>query len=189
MSSRAALDHVRATTRLSGSIVAGPPPERAPSTSRPIVLATEFGAVSTAAEAVAIRSAVVADVPLVIVHAIDPGRLRLPGGVFRARIDQVRSVRERDAEEIARRAIAAGARPQILIWTGDPATCVLEAARAENASRIVVGSHGRGMLGRALVGSVSADVAAGAPCPVLIVRGNAHHQEVEVVAPAGRSRC
>jgi nucleotide-binding universal stress UspA family protein len=35
---------------------------------------------------------------------------------------------------------------------------------------IVVGSHGRGALGRALIGSVSDQVVRRAPCPVLVVR-------------------
>jgi nucleotide-binding universal stress UspA family protein len=137
--------------------------------SGPIVLATEFGAVSSAAERVAIRLAFEAGVPLVIVHAIDPGRLRLPGGRFLRRIDQARAARDRDARAIVRRVAARGVRPQVLVWEGDPATCVLEAARAEGASRIVVGSHGRGRLGRSLIGSVSASIAERADRPVDIV--------------------
>ena len=100
----------------------------------PIVLATEFGAVSSAAELVAIRMASEAGVSLVIVHAIDPGRLRLSGGRFRLRIDQARAARESDTQAIVRRVAAGGVRPHVLIWEGDPATCVVEAARAESAS-------------------------------------------------------
>jgi nucleotide-binding universal stress UspA family protein len=151
-----------------------PSPQGLAASSRagPIVLATEFGTVSSAAERVAIRLAFEAGVPLVIVHAIEPSRLRLPGGRFRERIDQARAAREHDTNAIDRRVRAGGVRPQILVWEGDPATCVLDAARAEGASRIVVGSHGRGRLGRALVGSVSADIAAHADCPVDVVRGD-----------------
>ena len=125
----------------------------------PVILATEFGAVSVGAERVAVRMARDAGVSLVVVHAIDVGRLRLPGGRFRQRVDQARAAREHDAEAMLRRVETAGFRPQVLIWEGDPASCVLDAARAEGASRIVVGSHGRGRLGRALVGSVSAVIA------------------------------
>ena len=136
----------------------------------PIVLGTEFGAVSAAAERVAIRLARRDGVPLVIVHAIDPGRLRGAGGLFRQRMDQARASREMAARALVARVRSAGVEPQLLIWDGDPATCVLEAARAEGASRIVIGSHGRGRIGRAIAGSVSAAVIERASCPVDIVR-------------------
>jgi nucleotide-binding universal stress UspA family protein len=153
----------------------------------PIVLATEFGAVSSAAERVAIRLAFEAGVPLLIVHAIDPGRLRLPGGRFLQRMDQARAARDLDTRAIVRRATARGVTPQVLVWEGDPATCVLEAARAEGASRIVVGSHGRGRLGRALIGSVSATIAEQADCPVDIVRPDVDPEEVSTLSDGSRS--
>ena len=148
----------------------GPPPATPPARPGPIVLGTEFGPASAAAEQVAIRHARRDGVPLVIVHAIDPGRLRLPGGHFRERFDQVRASREHAARALVDRVRAAGVVPQLLIWDGDPAQCLIEAARAEGASRIVVGSHNRGRIGRALIGSVSADVREAADCPVEIVR-------------------
>jgi nucleotide-binding universal stress UspA family protein len=162
-----------------------PAPAPAPAPG-PIVLGTEFGAVSSAAERVAIREARRAGVPLLIVHGIDPGRLRLPGGRFSERVDQARAARQVDAFALVERVRAAGVEPQVLIWDGDPATCVVDAARAEGASRIVVGSHGRGRLGRVLVGSVSATVAAQADCPVDIVRGDATTEEIVTVSPVFR---
>lgn len=161
---------------------AGVRPERpgdliAASSSGPVVLGTEFGPVSAAAERIAIAHAARTHVPLLIVNAIDPGRLRLPGGRFRQRVDQVRADREAAAFALIERARAAGVHAQVLIWDGDPATCVVDAARAEGASRIVVGSHGRGRLGRAIVGSVSEAVAARAACPVSIVRSDDDTEE------------
>jgi len=110
---------------------------------------------------------------LVVVHAIDPRRLRLPGGMWRQRVDQVRTARERDAAALVARARSAGVDARVLIWSGDPATCLLDAAQAEGASRVVLGSHGRGRLGRAIAGSVSKDVLEHAPCAVEIVRDDA----------------
>lgn len=149
----------------------------------PIVLGTEFGPVSTAAERVAIEQARRAGVPLLIVHGIDPGRLRLPGGRFLQRIDQARAARQAAAGPLLERVRKAGVEPQLLIWDGDPANCILEAAQAEGASRIVVGSHGRGRLGRAIIGSVSATVAGQADCPVDIVRGDGATEEIVTVGP------
>ena len=152
-------------------------------TGGPIVLGTEFGSVSSAAERVAIRLATEARVPLLIVHCIDLGRFRLPGGLFSQRVDQVRAARQADASALMQRVRAAGGQPQVLIWDGDPATCVIDAARAEGASRIIVGSHGRGRLGRAIAGSVSATVAGQADCPVDIVRGDGSTEEIVTVNP------
>jgi nucleotide-binding universal stress UspA family protein len=149
----------------------------------PIVLGTEFGPVSSAAERVAIRLASRAGVPLLVVHGIDPGRLRLPGGRFLQRVDQARAARQTDASALIERIRAAGVEPQVLIWDGDPATCILEASRAEGASRIVVGSHGRGRLGRAIIGSVSATIAGLADCPVDIVRGDGASEEIVTTGP------
>ncbi len=136
----------------------------------PIVLGTEFGSVSAAAERVAIRHARREGVPLVIVHAIDVGRLRGAGGLFRQRVDQARASRELAARALVDRVRSAGVQAQLLIWDGDPATCVVDAARGEGASRIVIGSHGRGRLGRAFAGSVSAAILERASCPVDVVR-------------------
>jgi nucleotide-binding universal stress UspA family protein len=154
---------------MSGSPASMPAAEVTPMIRGPIVLGTEFGAVSAAAERVAIRHARRDGVPLVIVHAIDPGRLRGAGGLFRQRIDQVRASREIAARALLERVRSAGVEAQLLIWDGDPATCLLDVARAEGASRIVVGTHGRGRLGRAIIGSVSSEVAERASCPVDVV--------------------
>ena len=57
-----------------------------------------------------------------------------------------------------------------LVWTGDPGDVIVEAAEAEHADMVLVGSHGRGPVGRLLLGSVSEFVVRNAPCPVLVVR-------------------
>ena len=140
---------------------------------RPILLGTDFGPVSAAAERAAIRAAADRHVDLVVVHAIDPGRLRLPGGLWHTRVDQIRGARERQASELIARARSSGVSAHVLIWTGDPASCVVDAAKAEGAERIVLGSHGRGRLGRAIAGSVSERVIGEAECPVDVVRPDA----------------
>jgi hypothetical protein len=47
---------------------------------------------------------------------------------------------------------------------------ILELAEEVGADLITCGSHGRGAMGRLLIGSVSEAVLHGALCPVLIVR-------------------
>ena len=135
----------------------------------PIVLGTDFGPASEAAERAAIAWAAKAKVDLVVVHAIDSRRLRLPGGLWRARVDQVRAGRERKAAELVAAARQAGVSARVLIWSGEPASCVVEAADAEGADRIFVGSHRRGRIGQAIAGTISRAVVAQARCPVEVV--------------------
>jgi nucleotide-binding universal stress UspA family protein len=71
-------------------------------------------------------------------------------------------------------------------WVAAPARLVAESsvdsvsatlceiARRERAACLVVGSRGRGPLRSAVLGSVSASVATGAPCPVVVVPPEAH---------------
>lgn len=49
---------------------------------------------------------------------------------------------------------------------GHPADCLVELAEQEEASLIIVGSHGSRV---SLLGSISADVSRRAPCPVVVV--------------------
>ena len=51
-----------------------------------------------------------------------------------------------------------------------PATAIIDTAKQEGCSLIVMGSHGRRGLGRLLLGSQTAEVLAHSPVPVLVVR-------------------
>ena len=53
---------------------------------------------------------------------------------------------------------------------GAPAETIVETARAEHARLIVMGTHGHGLLGRALMGSVAQKVLHDADIPVLLVK-------------------
>jgi nucleotide-binding universal stress UspA family protein len=135
-----------------------------------IVLATDLSPASEAATEEAFRLAGALNARLLAVSVIDPRTLQLPGGRFRSRIDQERNRLEVAAAELVRRGRRDGVSTGFLIWEGDPAESIVDAAQSEGADVIVVGSHGRGALGRALIGSVSDQVVRRAPCPVLVVR-------------------
>ena len=53
---------------------------------------------------------------------------------------------------------------------GHPGQEIVRAARREKAHLIVMGTHGRGLVGRALMGSVAQNVVADAEVPVLLVK-------------------
>ncbi len=64
---------------------------------------------------------------------------------------------------------AGGPEPEVEWLAGQPAETIVETARAGDYDLVVVGTHGRGRLGAALLGSVSSAVAAHAGRPVLVV--------------------
>jgi len=63
-----------------------------------------------------------------------------------------------------------GLEAQSIIWEGDPGETIIAAAAAEGADLIVVGTTGRGGVGRMLMGSTSDFVIRNATVPVLVVR-------------------
>ncbi len=93
----------------------------------------------------------------------------------------VRSERQLAVESIVQRARAAGADAQGMTWDGVAGESIVDAAEAESADLIVVGTHERGAVGRLFLGSVSAYVVRHARCPVMVVR------PARVAAAAGSS--
>jgi nucleotide-binding universal stress UspA family protein len=85
-------------------------------------------------------------------------------------IDQVRDRLEHDAQGLVERGRELGVEVSFLVWTGDPGDQIVAAAEAEAVDLVLVGSHGRGAVGRLFLGSVSEHVVRHAPCPVLVVR-------------------
>jgi nucleotide-binding universal stress UspA family protein len=65
----------------------------------------------------------------------------------------------------------AGDGPKITILQGDPALLIVSFAREHRQDMIVVGTHGRTGLKRALLGSVAESVIRSSPVPVLAARG------------------
>lgn len=130
-----------------------------------LLLATDLGDASEAATAQAIALATQLSARLLVVAVIDPRPRRGP---------RPRPVEERErisdaVHEVAARAQRSGATASFLVWDGDPAESILAAAEAESADLIVVGSHRRSPMGRAILGSVSDQVVRSASCPVLVV--------------------
>jgi nucleotide-binding universal stress UspA family protein len=137
---------------------------------RKVLLATDLSATSVPATDEAFEVAGRLRAELLIVSVIDTASLRLPGGRFRARVDQVRERRQAAAQVLVQRGRRQGVPVTFLVWEGEPGESILEAARAEGADMIVVGSHGRGPIGRLLLGSVSRHVVRQAAVPVVVVR-------------------
>jgi nucleotide-binding universal stress UspA family protein len=139
-------------------------------TPRRVLVATDTGAASLGAERAGLELAARSGASLVLLSVIDPSGLRLPGGVFHTRVDQVRTQRESALGRLVDKARQQGTAAQFLIWEGPPGPSVVEAAEAEGADVIVLGSHGRGPIGRRLLGSVSAHVVERAGPRVVVIQ-------------------
>lgn len=138
-----------------------------------VLLATDLSPTSIPAEDEALRLASRLQARLLAVSVIDPGTLRLPGGRFSARVDQVREQREHAAQALVARGHRDGVSCEFLVWEGDPGEAIVDAANAERVDLIVLGSHGRRGVNRSIFGSVSDHVVRNAPCPVVVVRASA----------------
>ncbi|WP_198547390.1 universal stress protein [Streptomyces jeddahensis] len=115
-------------------------------------------------------------------HALRHGlALRLVNASLWERYEVAQHRAERPSGEIAAENIVAAAaeraryrNPDLKISTEvvreDPVRALLQ--EAEDASALVLGSHGRGEVADLLLGSVGLAVAARAHCPVIIVRGD-----------------
>lgn len=129
--------------------------------------------------------------PLVLLHSADPVVLHEPGWVGSTVVDyaSLAAALDHAAHQMLRRARAAvgTAAPDVdvvpvLVRPG-AREALVEAS--ERARLLVLGSHGRGPVGSALIGSVSASVARHAACPVVVCRPDGQ-DETRVGAPAVR---
>lgn len=67
------------------------------------------------------------------------------------------------------------------VWYGPAAAAIVDAARARKADLIVMTTHGRGGLGRLVLGSVAESVLRGTTTPILLLRA----PQAPVEAPEG----
>jgi nucleotide-binding universal stress UspA family protein len=89
-------------------------------------------------------------------------------------IKQIGVVAGERLDEIVARFDGAGVPIAAELRQGSPWREINAFAKERHADLIVVGTHGRRGLPRALVGSVAEKVVRTAPCPVLVVHGHAH---------------
>jgi nucleotide-binding universal stress UspA family protein len=66
-------------------------------------------------------------------------------------------------------------KPEFAVRPGVPAGEIVQYAKEQDIDLIVMGTHGRGFVGHAVMGSVAEKVVRTAPCPVLTVRNPQHH--------------
>ena len=95
----------------------------------------------------------------------------LSAGQIEAAIEDQRRLAAEHLEELRAELLAAGvANVEQQIVSGSAGDAIVVAASELSCDAIVMATHGRGGLGRALLGSVTDTVVRHAPCPVLLVR-------------------
>ncbi len=106
-----------------------------------------------------------------LIHVIDPALAVAPDAGIPA--EELALLARREAARVIadfRVRIPAGLSVLQFTPQGPPGEEIVKAAQDWPADVIVIGSHGRGGLTRALVGSVAETVMRHSPCPVLTVR-------------------
>ncbi len=138
---------------------------------RVIVCATDGSEHSKAAGAAAAGLAAATGARLVGVYVVDQHAATRLGIYYSHALHEMAQEGRHALDELARAAQAAGDVPfQPILAEGIPKRDIVEIAREQGAGLLVVGSHGRTGLERALMGSVAEFAVRHAPCDVLVVR-------------------
>ena len=137
-----------------------------------IVVPTDFSTCSEEAWRVARSVAATSRGELVLTHVLTEAPLYRESVMTQVRpvYEGARKWAEATLEDWVAKARAEGLNARAMLRTGVPYREVVALATDERADLIVIGTHGRGGIDRALLGSVADRVVRLAPCPVLTVR-------------------
>ena len=139
-----------------------------------ILVPTDFSAGAERAWVVARQLASRLGAELILIHVLvetplfseGPFTMKQARHVF----DAARAWAVKALGEWTANAATAGLSARWVVRSGTPYEEIVGAATQERADLIVIGTHGRGGLDRALLGSVADRVVRLAPCPVVTVR-------------------
>ena len=138
-----------------------------------IVVPTDFSSCADAAWDTALRAARGFGAEVILVHVVvETPRFAegVTGADLRDTLDGARRWAEGELERRVLTARTSGLSARSLVRTGEPGREILDVVASERADLVVIGTHGRGGLERALLGSVADGVIRQASCPVLSVR-------------------
>lgn len=135
-----------------------------------ILAATDGSPASAAASDEAIDLALRLGARLIVITVVNAPELTAAGSIFPVTVVSAREEAETIARAIVDDARRSGVAATYLTWEGQPGEAIVAAAEAESADLVVVGTHGRNVLGRLLLGSVSEYVVRHSRAPVLVVR-------------------
>jgi len=140
--------------------------------SRRLLVPTDFSETADRALAVAIDMARALPARVVLLHVHSPLML-LPPPIDMVSLDAVfPKALQKMEEALEARAVRvrdAGLECDLALIEGAPHVEIVNKAQQEKAELIVIGTHGRGGLASAILGSVTERVIHRATCPVLVV--------------------
>jgi len=139
-----------------------------------VVVPTDFSSCAEGAWALAQRLGLPFGSELVLVHVLVEAPLWGEGPFNMDQVREVYASARKWADETlgrwAEEARAKGLTVRTVLRTGSPHEEIVALATDERADLVVIGTHGRGGVNRALLGSVADRVVRLAPCPVLTIR-------------------
>lgn len=115
---------------------------------------------------------------LVLLHVVEDIAVSYASDLFpvpMARVfDELSGYANSELHKLSEEARARGVAVRELLAQGRPSIEIVRVAREEAVDLIVLGTHGKGVLDRALFGSTTERVVRNAPCPVLTTRPAEH---------------
>jgi nucleotide-binding universal stress UspA family protein len=149
-----------------------------------VLVATDFSETSASALNYGREFARTFGATLHVLHVVDNGLTWAGPEASGSDFMQLQAEREAEGRKTLQGIVTAEDRAQLnavtAMRTGNsPAFEIAAYAKAEDIDIILVGTHGRGMIGHLLMGNVAEKLVRIAPCPVLTV----HHPEHEFIQP------
>jgi len=146
---------------------------------RRIVYASDFSKASRPAFVTAVELAKAHRGELLVLHVLSIVPPLLGEGYVSPQVwDEIeagaRATAERELSRLVTTARKARIRVKSLLVLGSPYDDIARTARRTQADLLVIGTHGRTGLTKALLGSVAERVLRTAPCPVMTVRDARH---------------
>jgi len=148
-----------------------------------ILVPTDFGELANDALSSALAYARAFGAKIVLLHAYEVPTVAFPDGAFVVPADLHRRIEEASRaalDEMVRTHDVAGIELEPVVCQGEPCRAILDAARSHNAELIVMGTHGRKGLSRALLGSVAEKVVRSSRVAVLTIHGQPRERVAQV---------
>jgi nucleotide-binding universal stress UspA family protein len=140
-----------------------------------ILVPHDFSETADAALAMALDLAEKTHARVTILHAYEVPTYVFPESVVATAdlVGQIRGAAEEALAAVKERSGRSGVEVDTLLRQGVAWSEIDSAAKELGADLVVIGTHGRRGIARALIGSVAEKVVRTAPCPVLTVHGTA----------------